>query len=359
MVGFRRDMNIVVPFRTILVLAAVFFVGWAIVSIRETLILIFTGIFLGLVFEYPVRALEHRLHLRRSLAAPIVVLGTTVVVTLLALWLLVPLVESVRDFLKALPDLVQHLRDEGVLSGAGDTGAAQHVQQGADDLASAIPDAVSSILGVANQAFAVFISAFTLIFLCLFFLTDVGSMKRAAAGLLMPGDADRWLGVWERITATVSRWAIGVVIVAAIAGTVQGLTAFLLGSSYALALGIIAGALDVIPNIGATIAGFILVPTLLAEQGVTAAIIMLVVILVYQQVENNLVTPAVQGKATRISAFFVILGVTVFGALLGVLGALVAVPVTATIQIVLAEVSRARREDVARVEAESTAEAPA
>ena len=53
----------------------------------------------------------------------------------------------------------------------------------------------------------------------------------------------------------VSRWAIGVVVVASIAGTTQGLTAWLLGSSYALGLGVIAGLLDMIPNIGATIAG--------------------------------------------------------------------------------------------------------
>ena len=59
---------------------------------------------------------------------------------------------------------------------------------------------------------------------------------------------------------------------------------------------------------------------------------MLVVILVYQQVENNLLWPTIYGKAVNISPFFVILGVTLFGALLGVLGALVAVPVTASLQ---------------------------
>ena len=61
---------------------------------------------------------------------------------------------------------------------------------------------------------------------------------------------------------------------------------------------------------------------------------MLAVVLVYQQVENNLLGPTIYGKAVNISAFFVILGVTLFGALLGVLGALVAVPVTASLQIV-------------------------
>ena len=117
----------------------------------------------------------------------------------------------------------------------------------------------------------------------------------------MPGEDERWLGVWERVTTSISRWAIGVVVIAVIAGTTQGVTAWLLGSSYALGLGVIAGLLDMIPNIGATLAGFILVPTLWAEEGLTAAIIMLVVLLVYQQVENNILTPKIQGKAVNLS----------------------------------------------------------
>ena len=130
-------------------------------------------------------------------------------------------------------------------------------------------------------------------------------------------------------------------------GHTQGLTAWLLGSSFALALGVIAGLLDTIPNLGATIAGFILVPALWAEEGLTAALIMLVVILVYQQVENNVITPKVQGKAVNLSGFFIIVAVTLFGALLGVLGALTAVPLAATIQIFVQELTKARREKVA------------
>jgi predicted PurR-regulated permease PerM len=137
----------------------------------------------------------------------------------------------------------------------------------------------------------------------------------------------------------------------------QGLTAWLLGSSYALGLAVIAGLLDMIPNIGATIAGFILVPALWAEEGLTAAIIMAVVLLVYQQVENNVLTPKIQGKAVNLSGFFIIVAVTLFGALLGVLGALTAVPLAATIQIFVQELTSARRAKV--VAAHSALEAPA
>jgi putative heme transporter len=82
---------------------------------------------------------------------------------------------------------------------------------------------------------------------------------------------------------------------------------------------------------------------------------MLVVVLVYQQVENNILTPKIQGKAVRLSGFFIIVAVTLFGALLGVLGALTAVPLAATLQIVIQELSKERR---AKVEAARAALTP-
>ena len=78
---------------------------------------------------------------------------------------------------------------------------------------------------------------------------------------------------------------------------------------------------------------------------------MLAVVLVYQQVENNILTPKIQGKAVNLSAFFIIVAVTLFGALLGVLGALTAVPLAATIQIFVQELTKARREKVAEAKA--------
>jgi predicted PurR-regulated permease PerM len=184
-------------------------------------------------------------------------------------------------------------------------------------------------------------------FICLFFLCEVDQLKASLASVLPRQKEELWLPLWDRITTMVSRWAIGVVIIATIAGTTQGLTTYLLGSSYALALGLIAGLLDMIPNIGATIAGFILTLVMLAELGATEALIMLVVVLVYQQLENSVLTPTIQGKAVSLSAFFIIVAVAIFGALLGVIGALIAVPVAAMIQIILGEVTKTYREQVA------------
>ena len=350
-----RRIELLLPARTLLAILAVIGLAVAFRAIGDTFLIVFIGIFLALVFEYPVRFVMEKTRMSRGLAATVTVLGTAVAVTILMLVLLVPLVGSVRDFLQDLPQTVQSLRDSDELSWLGDSGAAGNVQDGAQEVSVSVPDAISAVLGIAGSFFGVFLAAFTILFICLFLLSDIVNLKRSLASVLMPGEDDRWLDVWERVTTSISRWAIGVVIIATIAGTTQGMTAWLLGSSYAVGLGVIAGLLDMIPNIGATIAGFILVPTLWAEEGVTAAIIMLVVVLVYQQVENNILTPKIQGKAVELSGFFIIVAVTLFGALLGVLGALTAVPLAATIQIFIQELTKSRRE---QVEAERAALGP-
>jgi putative heme transporter len=349
--GETRRVELILPVRTILLVAAAIAVMAAFLAIGDVFLIVFVGIFLGLVFEYPVRFVMAKTGMSRGLAATVTVLGTAVAVTLLALVLLVPLVGDVRDYLQDLPATVQSLRESGELDFVGDTGAAENVQSGAETVAASVPDTIKAVLGIAGDFFGVFLAAFTILFICLFLLADIGNLRRGLASLLMPGEDERWLAVWERVTESVSRWAIGVVVIATIAGVTQGVTAWLLGSSYAIALGVIAGLLDMIPNLGATIAGFILVPTLWAEEGLTAAIIVLVVVLVYQQVENNILTPKIQGKAVNLSGFFIIVSVTLFGALLGVLGALTAVPLAAMIQIFVQELTKARREQVAAAKA--------
>ncbi|MET0560865.1 MAG: AI-2E family transporter [Gaiellaceae bacterium] len=347
-----RRRELILPMRTVIVVATAIGLMAAFAAIGDTFLIVFVGIFLAFVFEYPVRFVIAKTRMSRGLAATVTVLGTALAVLGLMLLLLVPLVGSVRDFLQELPAVVEELRSSDELSSwLGDSGAAGNVQEGAEQVSVSIPDAISSVLGIAGSFFTVFLAGFTILFICLFLLTDVANLKRSLTSVLMPGDDDRWLLVWERVTETISRWAIGVIVIATIAGTIQGTTAWLLGSSYAVALGVIAGLLDMIPNIGATIAGFVLVPTLWAEEGLTAAIIMLVVVLAYQQLENNVLTPKIQGKAVQLSAFFIIVSVTLFGALLGVLGALTAVPLAATIQIFIQELTKARREQVAAARA--------
>ena len=353
MEGSTPRRELLIPIRTIIVVSAAIGVLGAFVAIGSTFLIVFVGIFLALVFEFPVRFVIRRTGWSRGLAATVTVLGTALGVVVIALIFLVPMVGSVRDFLHALPQTVDQLRSSSELSWLGDTGIGTNVQEGANKTAVSVPDTISHVLGIAGDFFGVFLAGFTILFICLFFLSDVPNLKGAVASMLMPGEDERWLGVWERVTESVSRWAIGLVVIATIAGTTQGVTAWLLGSSFALGLGVIAGLLDMIPNIGATLAGFILVPTIWAESGVAAAVVMLVVVLGYQQIENNILTPKIQGRAVNLSGFFIIVAVTLFGALLGVLGALTAVPLAATLQILTQELTKARRERVAEARAVS------
>ncbi len=341
-----RRIELLLPIRTVLIVAVAIGLMAAFIAIGSTFLIIFVGIFLALVFEYPVRLVMAKTGMSRGLAATVTVLGAAVAVTVIALLFLAPMVGGVRDFLHDLPTTVEQLRSSDELSGIDSGGAGENVQSGAEKVAASVPDAISKVLGIAGSFFSIFLAAFTILFICIFLLSDIANMKRSLASVLMPGEDERWLEIWERVTTAVSRWAIGVVVIAVIAGTTLGVTAWLLGSSYALALGVIAGLLDMIPNLGATISGFILVPALWAEEGLTAAIIMLVVLLVYQQIENNVLTPKIQGKAVNLSGFFIIVAVTLFGALLGVLGALTAVPLAATIQIFVQELTKSRREKV-------------
>ncbi len=343
----RKRVELLLPVRTVLIVVAAIALLAAFQAIGDVFLIVFIGIFLGLVFEYPVRYVMRKTDWGRGLAATVTVLGAALAVLLLALLFLVPMVGSVRDFLQELPETINQLRSSDELSWLGDTGIGGNLEEGANSTSVSVPDAISAVLGIAGDFFEVFLVGFTILFICLFFIADVENLKRALGSVLMPGERERWLNVWERVTESVSRWAIGVVVIATIAGTTQGVTAWLLGSSFALGLGVIAGLLDMIPNIGATIAGFVLVPAIWAEEGLTAALIMLVVLLVYQQVENNVLTPKIQGKAVNLSGFFIIVAVTLFGALLGVLGALTAVPLAATVQIFIQELTKARREKVA------------
>ena len=354
-----RRVQLLIPMRTILVVAAAIGVMAAFVSIGETFLVVFVGIFGALVFEYPVRWVMAKTGWSRGLAATVTVLGAALLILVVALFFLVPMVGSVRDFLQDLPAQIENLRESDELeSWAGDSGAADNVQSGSEQLAATIPDAISAVLGIAGDFFGVFIASFTILFICLFLLTDIGNLRRALSSVLMPGEDERWQNVWEKVTSSISHWAIGVIVIATIAGTTQGVTAWLLGSSYALALGVIAGLLDMIPNLGATLAGFILVPAIWAEEGVGPALIMLAVVLIYQQVENNLLTPKIQGAAVNLSGFFIIVAVTLFGALLGVLGALTAVPLAAMIQIFVIELTKARRAKVAAAKAAAEGNGP-
>jgi predicted PurR-regulated permease PerM len=166
-------------------------------------------------------------------------------------------------------------------------------------------------------------------------------------GFAPPAAEARWRPVVEDSIRAVSSSLVGNIAISIVAGTVAGVSSWALGLPFPVVLAVIAGFLDLIPQVGATIASIILVLVALTV-GTTEAVVMLVIQLIYQQVENYIVYPIVYRRAVELSAFTTIVAVLIAGSLLGVVGAILAVPFAAVIKTVLREAGAPRR---ARMEA--------
>jgi predicted PurR-regulated permease PerM len=333
--------------RGLLAVGAALVVGWALVSAAGAILVLFAALFGTLVLDPPVTALAGRTGMSRGRSALLVVAAVVVACVVLVIALVAPLVRELQDMVQALPQVVADIRQSDAfhwLDQRVDLGA--ELQAHAGDLAARVPDTLEAFLGLAGHVFSVGLLLFELVFLTLFLLCDLPQIVRAIESVLYPESASRFGRLRTQITATVSRYAIGALLIAAIAGSTMGLTAWILGAPYPLALALISGLLDLIPQVGATLAGVILVLVTI-PQGIPQALVMLAVVLIYQQVENYVLQPTIQGRAAQVSAFVVLASVVVFGALLGVLGALVAVPVAASGQIVMRELTAERRARVA------------
>jgi predicted PurR-regulated permease PerM len=139
---------------------------------------------------------------------------------------------------------------------------------------------------------------------------------------------------------------LGNLAISVVCGTVYGITAVILGRPYPLAIAVIAGILDLVPNIGATIAGLVIALVALSVS-LEAMIVFLIVVVVYQQIENYVLQPTIIGKAAQLSGFAVLASVLAFGALFGLIGAIIGVPIAAGLQIVAEELTADRRARIA------------
>jgi predicted PurR-regulated permease PerM len=140
------------------------------------------------------------------------------------------------------------------------------------------------------------------------------------------------------------------VAISIVAALVAGLSAWALGLPFPVVLAVITGLLDLIPQIGATVAAVILVAVALTVS-TPAAVIMGVIQLIYQQIENYVVYPIVYRRAVELSAFTTIGAVLIASSILGVVGAILAVPFAAMIKIIVREASAPRRERMAALRA--------
>jgi predicted PurR-regulated permease PerM len=259
-----------------------------------------------------------------------------------------PVWDQIVEFVKTLPQLWDQLTAKPAFQSWLDSGGAHdQIKQGLQEVAKGLPEAATALLGAAGGVFGSILSLVTLTFLALFLLMERPAITDWLFGYVAPKDEARWRPVVENSISAVSTSLLGNLAISVVAGLVAGSSAWLLGLPFPLVLGVITGLLDLIPQVGATIAAVILVAVALTV-GTTEAVVMLLIQLVYQQLENYVIYPIVYRQAVELSGFTTIVSVLIAGSLLGVVGAILAVPFAAVIKTVVHEAGAPRR---ARMEA--------
>ena len=348
-----RKLEVSISVQTILLVAGVVALAGALASIAKVLLMIFVSVFSVAVLLPVVSFMQRRFHWSRGLSSTMLVVGTFVVIGAVLLVLVQAISGAVRGLSHDLPHIVDKVRHSDVgnfINGGSDS--LDTLRKHASDITLGVGKASGGIVHVGASAFGVVTLALSVIFLTLFGLIEEPRVREWTGSLLYRDQRERYLRVTDRIIQTTSRYMLGNLAISVVCATVYGITAVILGLPYPLALALIAGILDLIPNIGATTAG-IIIGIVALSVSVQALIVFLIVIVVYQQVENYILQPTIIGKAAEVSGFTVLVSVLAFGALFGLIGAIIAVPIAAGIQIVVEELTAARR---ARIDAADAAE---
>jgi predicted PurR-regulated permease PerM len=347
----RREVEVSISVRTILLVTAAVAIAWALASIASVLLTIFVSLFSVAVLLPVVSSLERRFSWSRGLSATVIVVAMLVFTVVVVLVLALAVVDSVRGLSHDLPHILDRVRHSGLgkFLNAG-SGWVDTLRKHASDITKGVGNASHGLAHVGASAVGAVALAISLVFLTLFGLIEEPQLRQRTASLLYPQQRERYLVVTDRIINTTSRYMLGNVAISVICATVYGVTAVILGLPHPFALALIAGILDLIPNIGATTAG-IIIAIISLSVSVKAMIIFLIVIVAYQQVENYILQPTIIGKAAQVSGFTVLVSVLAFGALFGMVGAIIGVPIAAAIQIVVEDLTAARRARIAAANA--------
>jgi predicted PurR-regulated permease PerM len=347
----RAGVEVSISIPTILLVAGAVAIAWALASIANVLLMILVSLFSAAVLVPVVAAMERRLRWSRRLCAVALVLTIVVAVAVVVLVVAHAISDAMSDFSDDLPQIVDRVRHSeiGEVINAG-SGSLDTLRDHAGDITRGVGKVSGGVADVGVSAFGAVTLVFSVTFLTLFGLIDAPRARDWIGGLLYRDKRERYLQVTERIVQTTSRYMIGNIAISLICATVYGVTAAILGLPYPLALAVIAGLLDLVPNLGATLAGLIIGLVALSVS-VEALIVFTIVMVVYQQLENYVLQPTIIGKAAQISGFTVLASVLAFGALFGLVGAIIAVPIAAGLQIVVEELTAARRARIAAADA--------
>jgi predicted PurR-regulated permease PerM len=211
----------------------------------------------------------------------------------------------------------------------------------------------ATALSVGAAAASTIVTIVTIGILTFFTMLEAPRMWRGFLGIFQPSTAERLHRVVDESIRSVTGYMIGNGATSVIAGVISGATLAILGVPFALLLGVFVALVDLLPLVGGLLAGLPVV-VIAAIHSVPAGITMLIVFLVYQQIENHLLNPVIMSKTVQLNPFWVLIAVLV-GATLGgrvagglgtFVGALIGIPVGGAIQVIVRELRRGPDADV-------------
>ncbi len=314
-----------------------------VVSIRGVLVLIVVALFLAVGLNPAVEFLMHR-GLKRPWAVLCVITG----VLLVFAGFLVILVPIISHQVTAIGDNLPQWFDKLQRNGQIRKFDAKY------DVTSKVEDYVKSgawaqkafggAVGVGLAILGALLNAFVVVVLTLYFLASLPSMKQAAYSLAPASRRERVSLLGDRILRNIGGYVSGAFVVAMCAGLSTLIFLFIVGlGSYAVALAMVVAMLDVIPMIGATI-GAVIVCAIAFATDLKTGVVAVIFYIAYQQVENYLIYPRVMSRSVEIPGALTVIAALVGGTLLGVVGALLAIPTAASILLLVKEVFLPRQE---------------
>jgi predicted PurR-regulated permease PerM len=214
-----------------------------------------------------------------------------------------------------------------------------YIQQNIPTITSTV---LTSVVGIVSGVFG----GIVVVILTIYFTASLNSMKRAAYQLVPASKRARFADISEQITDSVGKYVMGQVILALCNGVLSAIFLSIIGAKYSLLLAAIAFLFSLVPLVG-TITGSVIICLLaLAFSSPLTAIVAAIYYLVYMQVEAYVLSPRIMNRAVQVPGAVVVIAALAGGSLLGVLGALVAIPVAASILLIIKQVVIPRQNEL-------------
>lgn len=313
----------------------------AVRNVMSILILIFIAAFLAIGLNPAVVRLT-RWGLPRGLAVAVVGLGTVLMFCSGLFALVPPLIQQSNALVTDLPQYITDLqRNDALLRLNEEYKVLDRLREAATT--QNMTKALGGVWGGAQVVFSAVFNVLTVVVLTIYFMAAFDRLSDGAYRLVPASRRERVRLIGDQILAKVGAYMAGAIAIALIAGVSTFAFLLILGVAYPYALAVVVAITDLIPQVGATI-GAVVVSIVGFATSITAGIACVVFFLIYQQVENFLIYPKVMRRAVKVSDLAGILSVLLGVALMGVVGALIAIPVVAAVQLIVREVLLPRQQ---------------